>query len=327
MASKSFDLKLLLAHFDDIGARRFGTTLPFEHIERKLKQIKDGKEEFSDKHIQAIQEDCAFIRWWKFPEITQTEFEQLKGLFQEMRPRDEKLIWRVFDVFKNIEVASCILRFIDPRDYAIFSPPVENLLNIKGKHQVEKYLNYLEALEEIKEVYKFDSIAKVDMALWALANLINSESLKYDPVYRDIYERYIDTPNIIKRIRARNSLKQIWAEEPLYIDLALLLMETDATFAGIIAGRELECMIKALCKRYRRKLTEKIMKGTRYLSVPELASELVMDKRISIEDENKVKNWWDVRCKLIHDPFYKGKAEQISDMIYGIKDFKTKYGV
>ncbi|GAJ03581.1 unnamed protein product, partial [marine sediment metagenome] len=229
-----------------------------------------GKEELSLRHLKAIRDDWAFLTWWKMPPIKQEDLEYLKGVFVDLGPQDKRIISKLYDLLKNIEIVSCILRFIDPQNYGILSPPVENILNVKGKHQIEKYTNYLEDLKELKEEYNFERIADVDMALWALANIMNYSELKHHPTYSSIYNEYEQTANPVKKIMARNSLEQIKEEKPLY--KAELFFDSDFVTAGLIAGRVLDLFVKELCDENGIKRIERTKKKDyRYLSIPELA--------------------------------------------------------
>jgi len=97
-----------------------------------------------------------------------------------------------------------------------------------------------------------------------LANIINSDRLRNKAPYDQFYEEYKSQPNIIKTIAAKNSMQQIWNENPLYIDLALLfLQEDDVILAGLIASRELEFAVKRLCKNNGVKLSYKEERGIR----------------------------------------------------------------
>jgi hypothetical protein len=52
---------------------------------------------------------------------------------------------------KNIELVSIVLRFVDPYNFGMFTPPVEKLLETKREYNyVETYINYLNDLKKIK---------------------------------------------------------------------------------------------------------------------------------------------------------------------------------
>lgn len=328
MKNNEFNLKKLLGHFSDIGEMVYGKILDLDLLEKRMQDVRDGKEDFSLKHLRAINEDYAFIKWWKMPEISEQEVIQLRELFKFIDLKNQALVEKVYAILKHIEIVSCVLRFIKPQYYAIFSPPVENLINIRGINPVEKYLNYIGCLEKIGIHYEIVEIARVDMALWALANIINFDFLRKIAVYREIYDDYIESPNFIKKINAQNSLRQIWQESPLYIDLAALFYDTDFVLAGIIASKELEYSIKELCKDSGIKFKESTIHGSHWFSIPELVEKLRLSKEITRDEENIViERWWDLRNALMHKPKANVIKEEVSQMIDWIIKFKQKYEI
>lgn len=326
MGNENFDLRELLDHFSDIGEKRWGQTLQLDILEKVFTPVKEGDEELSIKHLEAISNDCAFANWWKMPEISKEDLSPLKDSFTKLKPQDKEVIGKLFDLLKNMEIVSCVLRSIDPQNYGIMSPPVENILNIKGKHQIEKYLNYLQNLDELKEEYDFSRIADVDMALWALANIINYSELRHHTIYSDFYEAYEQTANPVKKIMARNSLEQIKEEQPLY--KAELFLNSDYVTSGLIAGRELDLFMKNLCRENGIKLMERTKgKPIRHLHVPELTEKLFIKKLITGEEKKKICEWWEFRCNLTHAGKISTTPENIKGMIEGISKLRQKYHI
>jgi len=319
----TFDLKMLYEHFSDIGEKRWGQTLQLEKLENTFRPVKEGKEGLSLKHIRAIKDDCAFARWWKMPEISEKDLELLKGMIVKLTPRDKKVVRRLFDLLKNIEILSCVLRFVDPQNYGILSPPVEYLINVRGRHDVQKYMNYLKDLEELKEIYGFSRIADVDMALWSLANLINFPELRNHAIYDEIFKAYEQAANPVKKIMAWNSLEQIKEERSLY--KAELFLDSDFVVAGLIAGRELDVFVKALCDKHKiKKMERTVRKDFRYLSIPELSDKLANDKRITKEENDDIKTWWKYRCDLTHEHEIHVTRNEVGKMINGVSKLKEK---
>jgi len=324
MENKEFNLKQLLNHFSEIGGKRWGITLQLNKLENVFKPVKEGQEELSLKHIVVIRDDWAFMNWWKMPEIKEEDLVPLKGDFVKLKPKDESVIGKLFDLLKNIEIVSCVLRFIDPQNYGIFSPPVENILKVLGKHQIEKYLNYLGHLTELKEEYDFERIADVDMALWVLANIINYSYIRHHPVFSVIYKEYERTTNLVKKIMARNSLEGIRQEKPLY--KAELFLDSDHIVAGLIAGRELDLFVKGLCRRNGIKPIERKEPGKiRHKLIPELLEELFDKRLIKREEFEELKYWWYVRCDLIHEQDILVGRTEIKKMIDIINKLKEEY--
>jgi len=320
---EKFDLMELQNYFYDIGEKRWGKTLQLDVLEMVFKPVRNGKEELSLKHLRAIRDDCAFAEWWKIPDINEEDFMPFKGVFTKLKALDKEVISMLFDLIKNIEIVSCILRFIDPKNYGILSPPVENILNVKGKNQICIYLNYLQSLEELKDEYKFVRIADVDMALWTLANILNYSNLRHHPIYSDIYEAYEQRINPVKKIMARNSLNQIKEEKPLY--KAELFLDSDYVTSGLIAGRELDIFVKNLCRENKIRLFERIKRrDVRYFSIPELSEKLANKKVISIDEKNYIKAWWKIRCDLTHEYEISASLDDVKEMIQGISALKEK---
>jgi len=329
MSNDHFDLKALLGHFQDIGQQIWGLILDTEKLKDIFRPIKEKKEKLSQRHLEIFKNDPAFPSWWKMPQVSASELDKFSAAFDSMKPHDENLISQLFDVFKNIEIVSCILCFIEPRQYAIFSAPVENLLNIRGKNLIEKYVNYLRDLEEIGEAYNFTMIADVDHALWALANIINSDRLRNKAPYDQFYEEYKSQPNIIKTMAAQNSMQQIWNENPLYLDLArLFLEEDDVILAGLIASRELEFVVKRLCKNNGVKLSYKIERGIYWLNMPEISAKLRIKKAINRLEEDAANKYKDLRNLIVHgsEEAYK-KKEEIAELIDWLEKMSRKYNI
>ena len=328
MKAESFDLKLLLGHFREVGEISSGMVLDTDYLESIFRPVKEGRAPLSAELVERIKEDNAFPSYWRLPQIRDTEFEGLSQAFSKMTSRDEKVIWQLFEIIKNIEIVSCILRFIDPIKYAIFSPPVENLLNIRGNDPVNKYINYLRDLKQIGEVYEFTRIADVDHALWTLANIINSDRLRNRSPYDEIYEEYQSQPNVIKTITAKNSLAQVWSENALYLDLARIFLEEDPLLAGLIAAREFEFLIKELCRRNGVKLAFKTVNGIYWMYIPDLAKHLRIKKAINHDEERKANQYWEMRNLLVHGASIPDeKLETVGEMISWLAEISQSHGI
>ena len=319
-----FDLKELALYFPIISQRDLGGP-KMKKIEDLFAPLKSGSIEFGLQHIRIIRDEdkkyWRFLDWWRMPEISEADIVDLKHAFCGLRGFNEDLVMKLFDLLKNIEIVSCILRFVSPEDYAIFSTPVEDLLNIKGRTPVQKYMAYLSDLRELKGLYRFTRIADVDMALWTLARILNSTSLKTEPPYDEIYENYRREPNTVKRIMARNALEQIWGEKK-YIHIADLFLETDYVVAGILAGRELECQIKKKCEANHIDISHiNGWNNEEYVSLKKLVRGLFDNGLISREEKRQIFSWWGIRSRLVHEESPRVGEAKVRWMIEGIIDF------
>ncbi len=300
----TFNLKALLPTFTELGKTYLGSPKMSE-LEDLFLPLRVGAEPFSMKHIELLQDRerkyWSFLTFWKIPAITDADLEPLRGAFKGLKRRgtDKALIEGLYAVLKNIEVVSCILRFVEPANYAIMSPPVENLLSTRGSTPTEKYFNYLADLHALKDAYGFERIADVDMALWALARILNAEDLKRQYPYSEAYEAYRKTSNRVKTVMARNSLESIYDNEPIVI--ARLFLEKDPILAGMVAGRLLELAVNSLCrangimiKKYGKdnKLTDK--------SIAEKLRDLNEKQIITTGEAHQLDRAWEVRCACTH---------------------------
>jgi len=325
MSSDNFNLKRVGKYFIEVAQKLQHKTLRLDLIEEKMKGVADGQEEFSIEHLNIIKDEdekyWRFLRWWRLPEIKQKEFEKLKGKFVGLGQKNEEVVQTLFNMLKNIEIVSCVLRFICPDYYGILSSPVENLLNVKGKNPVEKYLNYLDNLTELRDEYGFSRIADVDMALWTLANILNYSELRTDPKIKEQYTLYMKKTNSVKKIMARNSLEQIW-EEKSYLYIAELVWDTDYIVAGILARRELELFVRRACMRYG--ISEKDEK-VNYRKFCDLVNGL-KTKRIINEDECKsMRALYKMGSNLAHGREHLVSKNQTKDMLTKIGHFLKNY--
>jgi hypothetical protein len=296
-------------------------------IERAFGPFSRGEEEFSFRHIEILKDEehryWRFLDWWRIPEIKQTEIEELRELFgMRSAGRSAEFFAKgLWDVLKNIEIASCVLRFWDPDRFGILSPPVENLLNIRGSTAWEKYARYIDALEKLRAAYDLDRNAHVDMALWTLAHILNSAELRnYDRECKEIVDNFYGKPNLIKKIAAKNSLEQLFIEKD-YLNIADMFVESDYEIAAFIAGREIERYLKELCRKHR-------------IALKEVRDGFKRDKRVSTmlkdlsyvvnrDDKNRIKEWYQKRSDVVHDR-NKVRIEEVEDIIMGLREFRER---
>lgn len=321
-----FDLKQLLPLYDEIGCLKYGGTLNFPQLIKLMEPVRQGQEEFGLKHLEIIKRDQLFPAWWKMPELSPPEIDSLKGLFKNIQPKDTGLVQKLFEIFKNIEIMSCLLRIMCPAHYGIYSAPVENLLSIKAETPLKKYLCYLDDLSELRESYGFDTSAEVDMALWALSAILNEDWLRNNSDYHQIYLDYINKPNTVKRISAGHALKNIRRENVSYLDLAECFLETDPEVAGFLAGKELELLIYNLYEQVIPK-----GKGYRARDFRSRLEELWEKRYIREQQKEEIIGWWETRNKAVHPDWVSASSEQLAlfrkeviKMISEVRKFKEK---
>jgi len=323
-----FDLKLLLGLYEHLGNLKYGGTLDFGRLEKFMEPVRLGQEEFSRRHLEVLQRDHLFPAWWKLPELRAEELETIKWLFRNPGPKNEAVIQKLFEIFLNIEILSCLLRVICPQHYGIFSAPVENLLAIRAETPVKKYLLYLDNLSELQEAYGLQRIADADMALFALCCLLNEEYLRQNPDYHQIYLNYLQNPNPIKKISARNALQRLRQENIYYLDLAESFLEKDPEIAGILAGKEMECLVNDLWENEKTQSGHRIYRPS---NMPDKLEELARKKVFSDQVKEEMQKWWVTRNDCVHlnlaeasDSQLRQLQERVREMIAGLRELKGR---
>lgn len=122
-------------------------------------------------------EEWDYKKFWPELEKFADIFTPIRGCFQLGWEGRTEVVKTFYKIFKQIEVVSIILRFIDSDNYAIISPPVEKLLGLQPEEDhVRYYLSYLDVLKRIADIYgEPKKIAYIDMALWCLCFIIKNK--------------------------------------------------------------------------------------------------------------------------------------------------------
>jgi hypothetical protein len=187
-----------------------------------------------------------FKRFWAFP-AENAVGPALEGVtfdFWNLSQENESdLVRQLLHIFKSIALVSIMLRFIRPDDYAIYSSPLQRLLEIRrGQDLVETYVNYLRDLREIKVHYGFHRVADVDMALWVLHERC------YGRCRAAATEQAFHEDTFLLRLRARNLVAHL--AELSEAQLANSLVEVKPDLAALIACHALEVLIRRLAASF-----------------------------------------------------------------------------
>ena len=200
--------------------------------------------------IKAIHDDDAFDAGM----FGSFDRDSLKSKIDQTPWRDlENHEWvrRLFDAYRQIEPASVVLRFIDPKRFGIMSSPVQTVLGIRPRRKPHAtYDAYLKSLQSIREDRHFDRIADVEMALWTLQVGVLDGMLP--PECREELAKAHKEDADLRRIQARNLTVQLLNEMPK-LHVADALLDTDVALAGQIAGIEFELLVVAASPRSREK--------------------------------------------------------------------------
>lgn len=152
------------------------------------------------------------------------------------------LVERLFEVFRQIEPVSMVLRFICPTTYGIMSAPVAAILGVVPRRRAtDTYEAYLDALGEVAAQRKFNRAADVEMALWALQVGALEDELLPQAKRVSLKENY-EGDTSLQQLQTRNLTVHLFAREKL--DIAESLLTTDVRLAGQIAGIEFEQLVR-----------------------------------------------------------------------------------
>ncbi len=210
-----------------------------------------GVRAVSKRHLETIEGSGAWAYQRSWPRLSAQVGEDVI----RFSPGDpaRRTIETLYRWLKHIEVVSVLLRFMNPKDYGIMSPPVASLLCLApNRNQVSYYMAYLAVLNEIRKHY--DSrlrIADVDVALWSAAQLAtdSSSSSKYKRLRKEMYQDEFFQTLRLKNLLAglpdsrgrQSSIRRLrW--------LAGALLERDSIVAGLLLARSFEELVRETAK-------------------------------------------------------------------------------
>ena len=178
--------------------------------------------------------------------IDQTRWRHL--VEREQEGERKELIAQLFKAYNQIEPASVVLRFINPKRFGIMSSPVQAVLGIRPQRKpTDTYEAYLESLEYIRTRRHFDEVAHVEMALWALQVGVLDGMLRKRRQREEVAKDYKEDVEL-RRIQTWNLTRQLLKGTPK-LDVADALLSADAALAGQIAGIEFELLVVAASQR------------------------------------------------------------------------------
>lgn len=208
----SFDLKECLQCSEEAFKKRFGRSPNFSRLENKFKDLNGSSRALSYGRIKELKKRkyWDFDNFWMIPSwlSCHSKLKATKGLFKDLPNNEINAANVLYDILKNIEVVSIVLRFIDPVNFGIISPPVRCALGLKAKDSyVDEYLDYLSVLRMYAKEYEFERAADADIALWTLVEkCLKAESAacdnfrKYQEKMIDIEEEYIRKSQLFKKM-------------------------------------------------------------------------------------------------------------------------------
>lgn len=227
---------------------RFGRTQDLREIERAVAHVRSSRRLTYDD-IETIRGrrvwDADLFGYWPSRAEIEPVLNPVDWDFWNLPKREDRAIATLLDVFRQIEPASVVLRFIVPEHYGILSPPVETVLGLGPyPRRRDRYKAYLRNLRTIQRDRGLESAAMADMALWVLQIGVVDGLLQGHDDYDMLREAYRNDARL-RAIQVGNLAGRLFAEMSR-ADLAEALLDTNAELAAQIAAIEFERSFKRL---------------------------------------------------------------------------------
>ncbi|MBN1567734.1 MAG: hypothetical protein JXA73_07790 [Acidobacteria bacterium] len=246
-------LRRCLDDFPAICRLKYGAEFDLASVEERVGHLRRSTPlTYADLKYFESPEHWWFRRYWVFPPKDHIEPALEKETFDFWNlpeSNEPDTIRRLLYIFKSIELVSIILRFIRPEHYAIYSSPIQYMLDIShGRDNVETYLKYLGNMREIERRYGFVRVADVDMALWVLHEKCFGQH--QDPGIAAAYS----ADDFMLRLRANNLVAPLAELSDARLAGALVAVKPD--LAVLIACHCFEILIRRLAGLFRLPETE-----------------------------------------------------------------------
>ena len=236
-----------LREYPDVTEIKYGKRYELHRIEELVAHVRrTGK--LTPEDVWKIRDNTFWIydRHWAIPdpqavrEGLQRVSERL-DFWHHLRKR-ELLVQTLYEVFRNIEIVSIILRFVLPEYFGIYSPPMARILEVRRGHRdTETYLNYLDNLEEIRRHYPgFRSIAEVNMAVWVLHERV------YGIHFSEEIRKSFDEDRFMEGLRLRNMAHLLDLSD---VRLARSLFPVNLRLSAQLAGFCFEQKVRRLYEK------------------------------------------------------------------------------
>jgi hypothetical protein len=306
--------KLYEKVFEKVCFNKYGMVINFRPLEEKMHSLLEGGElTYNQLEEIADEEIWPFKRFWRWPsrEQIETELRGTKNIFTSL-PRDEGDVFdSLYSIFKHIELVSIILRFLDPKNYGLYSPPVVKILRLeRGGNYREEYLNYLRELRNWQKNFSLPRVADIDMLLWAL-----EEGKAINETLRILHSNF--------KLKLKPSSEEDYAKKLLesdYLGIAELCLigAGDYQSGGKWAANAFEGLIMNACKK--EGITEVDTWAGKFVHA-------LINKNDKYNKLGKVLiKLKELRNIAVHDPA-KLKVDEVEYMIKNIKRLRFSTGV
>jgi hypothetical protein len=237
--------------YDEVCRKRFGRTYDIGTLVRKFKDLCQPHHPLTARRVMELfdPDESHFGHFWKPPQDLERNLP-FHGISLARPAEADQKAWResvvaaIFEFLGSVEAVSVLLRCVYPDDFAVYSPPILNLLQLPAQPPVDHYLAYCDELRVWGAHFGTGAVAPTDQALWVFYEWSYGPAcLKIedpsDP--RDAQARRAEFENDkwVRERQATNVLRPFlhkWST----LEQAECLADVDSNLAGTIAGCELE---------------------------------------------------------------------------------------
>jgi hypothetical protein len=232
--------------YDDVCRKRFGRTYDLARTVQQFSELREPGHPLTARHVMALfnPEETHFGHFWRPAHDLDKRLDPCR--FSLACPTGAGKKWRhevgtaLFEFLGSVEAVSVVLRCTHPEDFAVYSPPILNLLQLPAQPPVEHYLTYCDELRVWGAHFGTDGVAKTDQALWVF----------YESAYgpacikeADFCRRAFENDRWVRERQATNVLQPFFHKWST-IEQAECLAPIDPNLAGKIAGCEFEKLLK-----------------------------------------------------------------------------------
>ncbi len=284
---KTIDIREYQELFRKLTRQRYGRDADFASIERQMAELREGRA-LTYGHLEIITDEryWPFAKYWMWPARNQIEdkLKETTDLFvnplseYKGKVKETAIICKLLEIFKNLSLVSIVLRFVWPEYYAIYSRPNLWILRVeRGASDLEEYMNYLRIMRLLRQTFKLERTADVDMIVWAAAkedcaskgflNLL-SKVLPAEIIPLELIKNIYENPI---RISSAFLARKDYKTSAFWSSLAFELL-INQEYLRLIFPRwrnwkkgELEDMIDQLCEKQEYKMIKGVLHRLRRL--------------------------------------------------------------
>jgi len=213
MQIDSFDLKKCKECSEQAFKQKFGRMPQFKTLEKIFGNLRGTNKELSLTQIKHLTKKkyWDFEDYWTMPSWRniRKELKKTRGIFNDLPNNERNAIDVLYKIFKNIEVVSIILRFVDPKNFGIISPPVRYAIEQgPSKDYLDEYLDYIGIIRSYAGEYEFPNVADTEVAIWSLVEKCINQKGSTCPNFEQYQEKLVENEeNNIKKSLYYKKLK------------------------------------------------------------------------------------------------------------------------